>query len=421
MTGGNRSTCVKIRSLHGQILVVTLLILYFVCVAVKARQAGWTAAWTMVGVQSMVPPFTDLALDLQGLDRYRAGTEVAEIQKKVAYPPLWMWTFAPTGLGEQDAFLLGLTFGGLVTAVTILLLGRLSLAEGIFTALLLISPSFMIGIERSNVDLIIFLIVVPAIWLLSRQASSLWGPALLIFWAALLKLYPIAAVVAFVKKKNGWRFLTVCSVLFAAYCLLSLDDLKRIAMYSGRDVSLSFGSMVSLDRVYLFQQRHSATYFAKQWFELAGLAGALVVAALTITFTWRRQLEASLSVNLAGMAFLAGAAIHLFCFLMGNHYAYRLRWLILIVPQLFLWIRERGPAHKRAIVTAAAFLCSVYATSWDYGNLRSRAAIPVDFLNWLLFVAVVSLLFSALKTELISVLQKFHLGRYLTSATIARW
>ena len=279
----------------------------------------------------------------------------------------------------------------------------------------------MIGIERSNVDLIIFLIVVPAIWLLSRQASSLWVPALLIFWAALLKLYPIAAVVAFVKKKNGWRFLTVCSVLFAAYCLLSLDDLKRIAMYSGRDVSLSFGSMVSLDRVYLFQQRHSATYFAKQWFELAGLAGALVVAALTITFTWRRQLEASLSVNLAGMAFLAGAAIHLFCFLMGNHYAYRLRWLILIVPQLFLWIRERGPAHKRAIVTAAAFLCSVYATSWDYGNLRSRAAIPVDFLNWLLFAVVVSLLFSALKTELIPVLQKFHLGRFLASPTTAKW
>jgi len=154
---------------------------------------------------------------------------------------------------------------------------------------------------------------------------------------------------------------------------------------------------------------------------LAGLAGALVVAALTITFTWRRQLEASLSVNLAGMAFLAGAAIHLFCFLMGNHYAYRLRWLILIVPQLFLWIRERGPAHKRAIVTAAAFLCSVYATSWDYGNLRSRAAIPVDFLNWLLFAVVVSLLFSALKTELISVLQKFHLGRYLTSPTTAKW
>jgi hypothetical protein len=158
-------------------------------------------------------PFADLALDLQTLDRYRARTPTAEIQKKVAYPPLWMWMFAPTGPGEPNTLLLSLIVGGIPTVVAILYLGRLSLIEGIF-ATFLISPSSMLGIERGN----------------------------------------------------------------------------------------------------------------RQWFELARLGAARVVAALTIAFTWRRQLEASLSVNLAGMAFLAGAAIHLFFLLTGNHYAYRFRW-----------------------------------------------------------------------------------------------
>jgi len=420
MIGGARSEGVTARPQHGRSLVVAVLILYFACVSVKALHAGWISAWTMVGIQSIAPNFSDLGLVLQGLDHYRAGTPIAEIQKKVAYPTLWMWMFAPTRLGEQDALLLGLIVGGIMTVVTLLFLGRLSLIEGIFTTLLLISPSFMLGIERGNVDSIVFLIIVFAIWLLSRHANLVFGAALLILWAALLKFYPIAAVVAFIKKQNGWWFLIVSAILFTAYCVLSLDDLRRIAAYPGRDISLSFGSMVSIDRLYLFQQRYNVRPLSKYWFELAGLVSALAVIAIAITFTWRRRLAASLSVNVTGIGFLAGAAIYLFCFLMGNHYAYRLRWLVLIVPQLLLWIRERGPAYRRAIATAAVLLCSVYTTAWSYGNLRSRFAIPVDFLNWLLFAALVSLLFSAIRTDVVSVLTQSHLVRYLTSAATTR-
>jgi hypothetical protein len=173
--------------------------------------------------------------------------------------------------------------------------------------------------------------------------------------------------------------------------------------------------MVSFDRLYLFLQQRG-TIFPKQWFELAGLTAALLVAALAIGMTARRRLAANLTVNIAGIGFLAGAAIYLFCFLMGNHYAYRLRWLVLIVPQLFVWIRERGPAYRRAIATSGVLLCSVYATAWSYGQLRSRAAIPVDLINWLLFACLASLLFSTLRTELVSVLGQSQVGRLLARA-----
>jgi hypothetical protein len=372
-----------------------------------------------MGVQSMTPPFTDAELLLRSFDDYRAGVPIPRVEKKSPYPPIWLWIFAPTGLGARHAVAVGVITAAAITVITILFLGELSLLEGTFAALLLISPSFMLGIERGNGDSIVFMVIVFAIWFLSRSAGWALTAAFLILWAAFLKFYPIAALVAYLKKQNGLRFLAACSMVFLAYCLLSLDDLKRIATYTegwGRDTSLSFGCMVAYDRLYLFLQQHSAVIFAKQWFELAGLATALMVAAVAVGFTARGRLGATLTVNVAGIGFLVGAAIYLFCFLMGNHYAYRLRWLVLIVPQLLAWIRKRGPAYRRAIVSAAALLSSVYATAWDYGGLPNHVAIPIDAVNWLLFAVLASLLFSTLRTEFVSLLGRSHLGRYLISA-----
>src|SRR5690348_16991872 len=358
----------------GRVLVIAALVLYFSCVVIKAQRTGWVSGWRMMGVQSLTPPFKDGELLLRSFERYRAGVPIPQVEKDSPYPPIWLWTFGPTGLNASHAVAVGVITGAAVTVMTVLFLGQLTLLEGIFAALLLISPCFMLGIERGNGDSFVFMIALCAIWLLAHRARWAVAAAVLILYAAALKFYPIAALIAFIKKQNRWRYIVVCSVLFVAYCLLSLDDLKRIAKYTegwGRETSLSFGCMVSFDRLYLFLQQHGAT-FAKQWFELAGLAAALLVAAIAIGMTARRRLAASLTVNIAGIGFLAGAAIYLFCFLMGNHYAYRLRWLVLIVPQLFVWIREKGPVYRRAIATSVVLLCSVHATAWSYGHLRSR-------------------------------------------------
>jgi len=423
MTG--RTHPIQVTSTHrwrlsrGSVLLVTVLILYFNCVAIKAQHQGWVSGWKMMGVQSMTPPFIDAELLLRSFDDYRAGVPIPQVEKKSPYPPIWLWIFTPTGLSARHAVAVGAIAAAAITVITILFLGELSLLEGIFAALLLISPSFMLGIERGNGDSIVFMVIVSAIWCLSRNAGSSLTGAFLILWAASLKFYPIAALVAYLKKHDGWRVLAACSMLFMTYCLLSLDDLKRIAMYTegwGRDTSLSFGCMVAYDRLYLFLQQHSAVILAKQWFQLAGLATALLVAAAAVGFTARGRLAASLSVNVGGIGFLVGAAIYVFCFLMGNHYAYRLRWLVLIVPQLFAWIRKRGPAYRRAIASAAAVLSSVYATAWDYGSLPNHVAIPTDVVNWLLFAILASLLFSTLRTEFVLLLGRSHLGRYLVSA-----
>src|SRR6185437_12336394 len=151
---------------------------------------------------------------LLSFDDYRAGVPIPQVEKKSPYPPIWLWIFTPTGLSARHAVAVGAIAAAAITVITILFLGELSLVEGIFAALLLISPSFMLGIERGNGDSIVFMVIVSAIWCLSRNAGSSLTGAFLILWAASLKFYPIAALVAYLKKQDGWRFLAACSMLF---------------------------------------------------------------------------------------------------------------------------------------------------------------------------------------------------------------
>src|SRR5215831_10554476 len=196
------------KALHGRILIVALLVVYFSLVGWRVYSHGWVAAWQIFHVHSEEPPFEDLRAVLQGLDRYRAGTPILEIQSRafetphilsMAYPSPWMWLLAPTGLGESQTILFGVILLVIVTAVTIVFLGSQTLPEGLFTAVLLMSPSFMLGIERGNADLILFPIVLPVIWLLSKRFAA--AAASMLFLAA-LKLYPTGALLCFLRKQR---------------------------------------------------------------------------------------------------------------------------------------------------------------------------------------------------------------------------
>ena len=353
----------------------------------------------------MLPVFNDLAAVLRGLDQYRAGMPMREIQKNIAYPAIWMWGFAPTGIGAAQTVAVGVIVCLAATASTVLFLGKLTISEGIAAAILLVSPSFMLGVERCNVDLVVFLIVISAAWLLGQRAVPLVWPACLILFAAFLKLYPIAAATALIKKQSGWRVLIVCVTCFATYCLLIKNQIKLIQNQQFRDIFYSFGCMVPFDRLYFLQQRG---VIERRWFELSGLAAALLIAGVAVAFTSRPRVAATLTAGVTGTGFLAGASIYILVFLMGNHYSYRFRWLILVVPQLFFWIREKGAGYRRALAALAALLCTVYTTNFGYGEVQSRFAFVLDSFNWILFAALVSLLYGVLLDDVRSLISKFR-------------
>jgi hypothetical protein len=400
------------QSLRGRALLAAALLGYFGIVIWNVRVRGWKPAWDIVRVhQTLTPPFMDLVAVLQGLDRYRSGTPVAEIQDyafgnehalPVAYPSIWMWLFAPTGLGESQSVACGIALATVVTAATVLFLGPLNLAEAFFTALLLISPSFMLGIERGNADLIVFLVTLLGLWLLSKRFRGASAcAASLIFFAALLKLYPIAALVSLLKKERRLGLVVIPAALFAIYCGLILPELRRIAALIHPDPQLanagrgtgSFGCMVAFDRLFYRLHDHGSL-ISRSALELTGLATALVSAGIIAKVTSRLRAP-RLAPDLPGLAFVAGAAIYAFCFLIGNNYDYRLRWLILCVPQAFAWIRQRGPGWRRAALSVAAALLTAFVTG------KERFQNVAEPLNWLLFALLISLSIGALRSDIV--------------------
>src|SRR5437660_12488490 len=68
----------------GRSLLVIVLLGYFATVSAKVAQDGWLAGWRMVLVHSARPSFRDMAAVLQCLERYRAGTPIAELQQRTA-------------------------------------------------------------------------------------------------------------------------------------------------------------------------------------------------------------------------------------------------------------------------------------------------------------------------------------------------
>lgn len=384
--------------LGGRSVVALTLLLYFCFLGWVMVSRGWVTAWWDAGVFAMEPRFHDLAAVLQAVDRYRAGTPVAHIQNRdyedahtlsAAYPSVWMWLLAPTGLGQSQTLVLGVILGAGVTTATLLYVGPLTLAEGAFTALLLISPSFMFGIERGNVDLILILFAFLSLWLLPRESPGLTAAAAaVLLLSALLKLYPAAALVSFLKKRGRVALAFGAGALFALYCFLIHTELHRIAANAGRDTKWSFGCMVLLNHLF------AVTSPGVRWIELTGLSAALLVAGLSAWIAWHGE-SVEVKTDMAGFGFLMGAAIYVGCFFIGNNYEYRLWWLILLVPQAFSWIRQDGARARRALLLLAAALLAAYATNFK------RLAPLSDLLQWLLFVLLVSLLVSGLKEDLL--------------------
>jgi hypothetical protein len=88
-------------------------------------------------------------------------------------------------------------------------------------------------------------------------------------------------------------------------------------------------------------------------------------------------------------AFRAGAGIYLGTFMLGNSWAYRLIFLIFIIPQLVTWIkvdRSRKIISVLALVSTIASCCPTWIDS----------GILDETFNWLLFIFLLYLMLSSL-------------------------
>jgi hypothetical protein len=308
--------------------------------------------------------FLDVRWFTSAWECIRDGVEVTAanpcdpLERPLSYPRLWLAP-ADLGLGQGATVWLG---GGLAAAFLVsagAVAARLGAWDGVVFAAALCSPSVLLGLERGNPDLLVFVLVVAAVLLLRRSVRAAAVAHGLLLAAALLKLYPVLAWGPLLRRPRRRVALGLggISAAFLVYVAVTWDDVRSVQDRAPRDVIFSYGAPILGDRA-------GGT--------VAVVAAVAAVAVALVAVSRARPV----AVEGRDLDLLwAGAGVFVGTFVVAHNYNYRLAFLLLVLPQLLLWARDERPPVPFARLALTAVLASLWLGA-------SLAQLPLGLGEW---------------------------------------
>jgi hypothetical protein len=357
-------------------IVLAMLAAYFLALVAL----GGHQHWARLGVTPGRTTFGDLRSVTSGWECTRRGIDVlpanpCDPNKSPAnYPRIWM-SPAFLGLGQGSTN----TFGVLIAALFfVAALAVLPARAGPRTAVLygvaLCSPAVMLGVERGNVDILIFALVALAVLIFRRsERSAVLTPALLLF-AAILKLFPIFAAGVLLRQPLRRALIGLGAVLvaFGLYALSIRTDLRTLERVYPQSDHFSYGIRLFTEWLVDVAKKVGGSTVGRvplrAWDD--GLAAVIVAAALLARERGRLSVprasgdDAERDLDL----FVAGAGVYLCSYVLVRNFDYRLAFLLLTLPQLLRWARERS---RLAVVS----LVGLFGTLWLDVDLTAHVPI----------------------------------------------
>ena len=346
----------------GRWLTASIVVAYFCALNLMALVLGcnFTQMWNIAGVAALPLRFEDLHDIANGINRFVNSNDpwssetIAYSVRAFSYPKWWL-AFAFLGLNPDTAYFFGFVFALLYLACAWIVLGQVGLGEGVCAGLLLVSPAVMTGIERGNGDLAIFALLTLAIY---RRQSLPWATSSL-FLAALLKLYPAAALVAVAAPP--WRktlpWIAVALVLFGLDVATSTREVSQIARGILHMQYFSFGTTpVLIGLIFLYPAKFGYT-------DILIMGSVLYVAVLAVSIWLRPSIRFKPQWEREIFAFRIGALVYVGTYALGTNYDYRFTMMVFCLPLLFVLIRERGIGGVWAGVATTAIV--VYSNWYD--------------------------------------------------------
>jgi hypothetical protein len=361
----------------GRWLAILMLLSYM---SILLLGSLWTHApvahfWRHLGVPALDRPFEDLRILAEGPAVFRHGGDLRKNmdsdpeKRPYNYPHWWLYS-EKLGLNAGTLNDFGVGIGTAFFITTLLVWGKLTLPEGLWASLFLLSPCVMLGVERGNIDLVIFILL--GLALAARRVIPL--SLLLVVGAACLKLYPIFALLAFVarpwRKTLPWLIAAIFTSL--AYFFAEREELQRIFVQTPHGVDLSYGASIPL--MALLRSDATVPILIESDIVL------LILVGLSIKFGLQASRSAqNVPAERELFAFRCGAGIFLGTFALGTNWDYRLIFLAFCLPLLF---RLRG----------------------DGNTLRAWAGIALTLIllysNWNLYSVIIPTLHVILKSSL---------------------
>jgi len=342
----------------------------------------WPKALNKLGVFDYGMWFLDSYAILAASDTLKAGVDPVQpmafdVQHRAHIYSDWWYGVGKLGLTREDNFLLGgLWVLSFVLAAWIFLRPK-SARETAWYLCLFISPPVLLGVNRANNDLVIFVLLVFAALILARQTLVRLAAAIgALAVATGLKYYPIvgAAVFLLVRPRSRLIATVIAAVVVLGATMASVASALGRANLNGISASIyTFGAPVILRDL--------------GWEGPRALgAGILIMAALVAASIFWRGLRVMSETKspVTQAAFVLGAAMLVGCFLTGISFAYRCAFLLLVAPWLWEQRTLRTDANLALwLTTAVMWLDGVSCLVMNFlvGPVN-KAVVPTIQLWW---------------------------------------
>lgn len=320
---------------------------------------GW-----FLGLLHLSYPFYDLHAVFSAGEAHQLGFSVFHENpldsggRVHGYARWWLVT-GYLGLTRADEIWFGLALNGLFISGALFLLRPHTWRQAAIAFLVICSPATLLGVERANNDLLIFLLLLPVPWLFlsSGRARQILGCTVL-FFATALKYYPVMGYLLVIRSGRDLRgvliTLGLCAAAVAAYVFAYLDDFAILRNTLPRPYAqVAFGAWLLPAFVGV----------PGEFCQMIAWAGFIAAAAACLWVVFRSPMELPRGTPWQEHSFLLGAGILVFCFFITSNYDYRCIYLFFTLPYLwqFRHLASTGPIPARA---ARAIIAAMIVAMW---------------------------------------------------------
>lgn len=338
-----------------------------VALAGSIAYLGWVRTWASVHVPAMYPPFADMRA-IQGAVisvEHGFNPRVSNLgdpwRRPFNYPTLWIAIGKTLNLTNNKRFILICTaLVACFAGICAFLIFRFP-SFGLLASL--VSTATLLGIERGNIDLLVFCLLLPAaLWIPKR-----WSPMPLLL-ATLLKLYPVFALSALFIRRQFRLFAASLAVAVVIFGYL-WDQLAELRSTTPVYCLISYG-VPSVTACF-------AVFRLPTWLLVMTLA-EFGYAMLVLAYYFSKSDAAKPRQETEFNLMLVGAAIYIGTFLVVSNWDYRLIFLILCIP--FLQTKP-FPLARALIVVILVAMNETLVTYW----LRRPGLIVVGLAKLAIF------------------------------------
>ena len=331
---------------------------------------GGYERWSRLGVSSGPVWFGDLRSVTSAWECARRGIHVVPANpcdpfgRPANYPRLWLLP-SHLGLGQGDTMALGFVVAAafILAALAVVPAGA-SLRLGATYAFVACSPAAMLGVERGNVDLTLFALVVFGVLVAHRSLRGLVASGAALLVAAMLKLFPVFATGFLLRRAERQRVMTAVAVLalFAVYVIALQHQLREVVSAVPQSDSFSYGvRRISEWTSAVMTKSVSASLRSFRAWDVVLILGAVGAGVLVA-----RRLRLASWINAGATErdldlFWAGACTYALTYPIARSFDYQLVFLLPTIPQLVHWARA---GSRFALLTIAAEIVVTWLDEW---------------------------------------------------------